>query len=54
MFMPGGTSSSRGPDPALHYKVASVVTEPRAATRGLMADFGTGFSVKVTSAPSSF
>ena len=32
--MPGGISSSRGPDPAHHYKVASVVTEPRAPLGG--------------------
>ena len=37
MFMPGSTSSSRGLDAALRYKVASVVTEPRAATRGTSA-----------------
>ena len=47
--MPTGISSSRGPDPAHHYKVASVVTEPRAPLGGLTANFGTAIRVKGTS-----
>jgi len=35
MSIPGSISSSRVPDPALHYKVVSVVAEPRAATGGI-------------------
>ena len=47
--MPGGISSSRGPDPAHHYKVASAVTEPRASLGGLTVNFGTAINMKVTS-----
>ena len=54
MFMPGSTRSSRVPDPALHQKAASVATEPGQLLGGLMADFGTVISVRVTSGPSSF
>jgi hypothetical protein len=49
MFIPGRTSSSKGPDRGNHYKVGSVVTEPRASIGGLTADFGTIISVKGTS-----
>ena len=34
MFMSGSTVKSRVADPTYHYKVASVVTEPRAAIVG--------------------
>ena len=46
--MPGGISTSRGPDPAHHYKVASVVTEPRAPLGGLTVNFGTAIRAKDT------
>ena len=46
--MPGVISSSRGPDPAHHYKVASVVTEPRAPLGRLTVNFGTVIRVKGT------
>ena len=46
--MPRGISSSRGPDPAHHCKVASVVTEPRAPLGGLTLNFGTAICVKRT------
>lgn len=46
--MPGGISGSRGPDPAHHCKVASVVTDPRAPLGGLTVNFGTDIRVKGT------
>ena len=49
MSMPGGISSSRCPDPAHPYKVASVVTEPRAPLGGLTVNFDTAVRVKGTS-----
>lgn len=52
--MPWSTSSSRVAELAHNYKVAPVVTECRAAARGLTANFGTIISGKVTSGPLSF
>ena len=46
--MHGGISSSKCPDPAHHYKVVSVVTEPRVPLGGLAVNFGTAISVKDT------
>ena len=54
MFMPGGTSSSIDPDHAYHFKVDSVVMEPRASIGVLRANFGTIISVKGTSILASF
>ena len=46
MYMPGGTSSSRDPDHVHHYKVGSVVMEPRATKFTLTDNFGTVISGK--------
>ena len=54
MFMPGGTSSSIDPDHAHHFKVGSVVMEPRASIGVLRANFGTIISVEGTSILASF
>ena len=48
MSMHGGTSRSKGPNPARHYKVGSVVKEPRAAKGALTANIGTVVSMKGT------
>ena len=48
IFMPGGTSSSIGPDHANHYKVGSAVMEPRGSIGGLTAKCDTVISVKST------
>ena len=49
IFMPGGTSSSIGPDHANHYKVGSAVMELRGSIGGLTAKSDTVISVKSTS-----
>ena len=48
MSMHRGTSRSRGPNPAHHYKVGSVVKEHRASKVGSTASFGTVISMKGT------
>ena len=48
MSIPESTSRSRGPDPYVHYKVGSVLKEPRATKGGLTANFGTVVSMKGT------
>lgn len=51
--MPGGTSSSIGPDHANHYKVGSAVMEPRGSIGGLTAKCDTVISEKHTGSHSS-
>lgn len=46
--MPGGTSRSRGLDPARHYKVGTVVTVPTVEHGWLHAKVGTVIAVQST------